>query len=75
MPQHHPVLLAQPRKRHHRALEGGIQHNQAALILGLFNPERLCWPLLPQKTSDDYHTVWTENKEQVSMTLHFGDWP
>ena len=49
MSQCEPVLLSKPCERHHRHLEGGLQHDPAAFIAGVFGPRGLCSTVHPLK--------------------------
>jgi transposase InsO family protein len=49
MSQCQPVLLPKPCERHHRNLEGGLQHDPAAFITGVFDPRGLCSTVHPLK--------------------------
>ena len=49
MSQCQPVLLSKPCQRHHRDLEGGLQHDPAAFITGVFGPRGLCSTVHPLK--------------------------
>jgi len=49
MSQGQPVLLSEPCQRHHRDLEGGLRHGQAAFIIGIFGPSGLRSKVHPLK--------------------------
>lgn len=64
MPRSKLISQSPPCQKHHRRMEGRIQHPQVTLILGTFNTQRLCWPMRPLKTSDDYRGDWAKKQEE-----------